>query len=86
MELGSSSRPLDFSHWEAECAALISETDPIRLAERVSALETAIFNRLQELPKEDTSDGELSAIRSVINVLRTIREEKLCFLKLRKEA
>ena len=47
-----SATPLAFPSWQREYEALVSETDDDRIPERASALETALFNREQELPHD----------------------------------
>jgi hypothetical protein len=74
-----SATPLAFPHWQRKYEALVSEIDENRITQCATALETAIFCRLQELPKNPSSSIERAAIRAAVVTLRTIQVEKLGF-------
>ena len=76
-----SATPLVFPHWQRQYEALVSETDDKRLPERITALETVIFARLQELARDRYTTTERAAIQAAITTLRTIQEGKLGFPK-----
>jgi hypothetical protein len=81
-----SATPLAFPSWQREYEALVSETDDDRIPERASTLETALFNREQELPHDAYASTERVAIDAATRTLRTIQEEKLGFPKWEKRA
>jgi hypothetical protein len=49
MELNSRSSKTLYPEWQAEYQAALLELDPKTLFERITAAETAIFNRLQAM-------------------------------------
>jgi hypothetical protein len=68
----------DFPHWQREYEALISETDEARLPELATALEHALFERMQILGNKHGTIEE-KAIQAAIKTLRRVQEEKLNF-------
>jgi hypothetical protein len=76
-----SSMPFDFPHWQREYEALISETDDKRLAERATALENALFLRLQSPAQHAYPTAEDVAIKVAFRKLHNIQEQRLGFHK-----
>lgn len=68
---------LDFPAWQAELEAVIREADPGRLKLRVSVLEKAIFDRVQEIAGRTGYEDERHAIDNAIHKLREIQRDKL---------
>ena len=68
-----------YPEWQAEYQAALLELDPKRLFERVTAAETAIFNRLQAM--SHTSDGyaEQQAIEDALANLGVLKKDNLGF-------
>jgi hypothetical protein len=70
-----------FPYWQREYEALISETDDKRLLELATALEDALFLRLQQLPHHAYPTAEDVAIKAALRKLRTVQEQRLGFPK-----
>jgi hypothetical protein len=68
--------------WQLAIEASLNEPDPEKLLERVHAVETAIFDRLQELAQnaEDTSsEAERQAITDALKTLLVLKRDNLGF-------
>jgi hypothetical protein len=66
-----------FPKWQPLYNAVIAESDPTKLREKASALETAIFNRFQELAEESDHHTERDALHLAVDNLKHIQETKL---------
>lgn len=66
-----------FPQWQREYENAIAETDPTKLKEKAEALETAIFNRFQELAGLDDHATERDALNLAVDNLRHIQQTKL---------
>jgi hypothetical protein len=78
----SSPSNLRYPAWQREYDAALQEADPKKLLERVHAVESAIFNRLQELAQtsENTDHkAEEQAIAEALTTLRVVKRDKLQF-------
>jgi len=78
----SSPSNLRYPAWQREYEASLHEPDPRKLLERVHAVETAIFSRLQELAQtsENTDHkAEEQAIAEALRTLRVLKRDKLQF-------
>jgi hypothetical protein len=65
--------------WQPEFLAALVEIEPKQLLERVTAAETAIFNRLQALSQSTDSRSERQAIQDALASLRVIKRDSLGF-------
>jgi hypothetical protein len=78
----SSPSNLRYPAWQREYDAALQEADPKKLLELVHAVESAIFNRLQELAQtsENTDHkAEEQAIAEALTTLRVVKRDKLQF-------
>jgi hypothetical protein len=66
-----------FPKWQPLYNAVITESDATKLREKAAALETAIFNRFQELAGESDHHTERDALHLVVDNLKHIQETKL---------
>jgi len=65
--------------WQHEYAAAVLELDRKKLAERVAASETAIFNRLQTISQSSDHQAERQAIEDALAALRVLKRDELGF-------
>jgi hypothetical protein len=65
--------------WQPEFLAALVEIEPKQLLERVTAAETAIFNRLQALSHSADTRAERQAIEDALASLRVIKRDSLGF-------
>ena len=68
-----------YPEWQAEYQAALLELDPKRLFERVTAAETAIFNRLQAMSQNSDGHAERRAIEDALAALRVLKRDGLGF-------
>jgi len=68
-----------YPEWQNEYAAALLETTSQKLAERVEAAETAIFNRLQTISQSSDHRAEHQAIEDALAALRVLKRENLGF-------
>ena len=64
-----------YPEWQHEFRAALLELDRKKLLERVTAAETAIFNRIQAISPEHAAERQ--AIEDALANLRVIRRENL---------
>jgi hypothetical protein len=76
---------LRFPVWEQPYQEARKEPNPEKLSERVTAAETAIFRRLQELGNLSEENSETIAIQDALNVLFTMKNEELNWERLFQE-
>jgi len=80
MDPSSSSPKILYPEWQHEYLAALVELDPKTLFERVTAAETAIFNRLQAIShNSDSHTGERRAIEDALAGLRSLKRDNLGF-------
>ena len=65
------------SRWQNAYQAALWELDPKKLLERVTAAETAIFNRIQALLQDPDHAAELQTIEEALASLRVLRRDNL---------
>ena len=65
--------------WRKHYEAVLLEFDPAKLTNLVAFAETAIFFRLQRLPKCRETQQERRAIEDAVSALYTIKKEILKF-------
>ena len=65
--------------WQHEYQAAVLELDRKKLAERVAASETAIFNRLQTISQSSDHQAERQAIEDALAALRVLKRDELGF-------
>jgi hypothetical protein len=65
--------------WEKAYRNAINESDPSKLAGKVMAAETAIFERSKEIRQSADDNTEKKAIRDALDALLAIKNEKLNF-------
>ena len=65
--------------WRAIYANAVAEKNPEKLREKVTAAETAIFQRLQELTQESDSSGERSDLQKAAEALLALKTNTLKF-------
>jgi hypothetical protein len=75
----SPSSKILYPEWQAEYQAALLELDPKTLFERVTAAETAIFNRLQAMSHTSDGHAERQAIEDALASLRVLKRDKLRF-------
>jgi hypothetical protein len=68
-----------YLEWQPAYLAALLELDPKRLFERVTAAETAIFNRLQAMSRNSDGKAERQAIEDALASLRVLKKDKLGF-------
>jgi hypothetical protein len=76
---GSPSSKILYPEWQAEYQAALLELDPKTLFERVTAAETAIFNRLQAISHNSDGHAERQAIEDALAALRVLKRGGLGF-------
>ena len=79
MDPSSPSPKILYPEWQAEYQAALLELDPKRLFERVTAAETAIFNRLQAISHTLDGHAERQAIEDALSSLRVLKRDNLGF-------
>jgi hypothetical protein len=79
MDPSSPSSKILYPEWQAEYQAALLELDPKRLFGRVTAAETAIFNRLQAMSPTSDGHAERQAIEDALASLRVLKRENLGF-------
>ena len=79
MAADDSSLHILYPHWQNEYAAAVLEPDRKKLAERVAASETAIFNRLQTISQSSDHQAERQAIEDALAALRVLKRDELGF-------
>jgi hypothetical protein len=79
MEPNSPPSKILYPDWQAEYQAALLELDPKTLFERVTAAETAIFNRLQAMSHTADGHAEQQAIEDALASLRVLKRENLGF-------
>ncbi len=79
MDPSSPSSKILYPEWQAEYQAALLELDPKRLFERVTAAETAIFNRLQAISHYSDGHAERQAIEDALASLRVLKRDNLGF-------
>jgi len=65
--------------WQKAARDALEERDPQKLADKVSAAETVILERLQEIRNSPNHDSERAAIRDALQALLTHKNRKLNF-------
>ena len=79
LEPSSSSSKILYPEWQHEYFAAIVDLDPKTLFDRVTAAETAIFNRLQAISHDPNSHAERQAIADAVAGLRILKRDNLGF-------
>jgi hypothetical protein len=79
MDPSSPSSKILYPEWQAEYQAALLELDPKKLFERVTAAETAIFNRLQAMSHTSDGHAERQAIEDALASLRVLKRDNLGF-------
>ncbi len=79
LEPSSSSSKILYPEWQHEYFAAIVDLDPQTLFDRVTAAETAIFNRLQAISHDPNSHAERQAIADAVASLRILKRDNLGF-------
>jgi len=68
-----------YPEWQHLYLAALVELDPKTLLERVTAAETAIFNRLQGISQNPDNHAERQAIDDALASLRILKRDNLGF-------
>ena len=76
-EVNSPSPKILYPEWQNAYQAALLELDRKKLLERVTAAETAIFNRIQALLQDPDHAAELQAIEDALASLRVLRRDNL---------
>jgi len=66
-----------YPEWQHEYEAAVLELDPKKVLERLTAAETAIFNRLQAMSHSSGCAGERQAIENAQAMLRVLKRGNL---------
>jgi hypothetical protein len=74
-----SDNELKYPAWQVPLQDVILEFNLERLPGRIQQVETLIFERLQELQLSNDGAGERQAINDGLDLLRTIKRERLDF-------
>lgn len=70
---------LEYPKWQAPLQAAILEFNLDRLPAKIYRVETLIFERLQQLELSNDGAGEHRAINDALELLRTVKRERLQF-------
>ena len=70
---------IPYPDWQYEYHAAFVELDRDKLAERIAAAETAIFNRLQAISQSPDHRTEHEAIKDAVAALRMLKRDELNF-------
>ena len=70
---------IPYPEWQNEYEAALGEPDREKLAERVTAAETAIFVRLQAISQSADHRAEHQAIENAAAILHVLKRDKLGF-------
>jgi hypothetical protein len=70
---------LKYPKWQTSLQDAILEFDRERLVEKIQKVETAAFERLQELSSDSDHHGERQAIADAFSTLRVLKKDKLCY-------
>ncbi len=81
----SPSPEIIYPQWQNEYKTALLEVDREKLAERVEAAETAIFQRLQQISQNSVHQAERQAIEDAVAGLRILKEGQSGFSRLGKE-
>lgn len=65
--------------WSQTFSEAVTEKDPQKLREKVSAAEAAIFHRLQDLAQSDGAEAEIIALRKASDILLSLKTDVLKF-------
>jgi hypothetical protein len=65
--------------WSQTFSEAVTEEDPQKLREKVSAAEAAIFHRLQDLAQSDGAEAEIIALRKASDILLSLKTDVLKF-------
>jgi hypothetical protein len=76
---------IPYPEWQTEYQSALVELDREKLAKRVEASETAIFNRLQAISESSDHQAERQAIEDALTALRVLKRESLGFPDWKKE-
>ena len=79
MNPNASSPKILYPEWQHAYLAALVELDRKTLLERVTAAETAIFNRLQAISQNSDSHAERQAIEDALASLRVLKRDNLGF-------
>lgn len=72
-------RVLRYPEWQPEFEAVLKTSEREELEQRLTVLETVIFNRMQELAGRPNCEDERHAMESAVAIMRQIQCEKLGF-------
>jgi hypothetical protein len=70
---------LKYPDWQVPLQEVILELDLHKLPGKIQQVETLIFERLQQLRISKNGAGEREAINDSLDVLRTVKRERLQF-------
>jgi hypothetical protein len=70
---------LRYPEWQKTYHDALLELNPQKLVQRVSAAETAVLSRLQEIRLSSDRYAEIQAIEDAINGLRVLKNETVIF-------
>jgi hypothetical protein len=70
---------LEYPKWQAPVQDAIVEFNLDKLPAKIYRAETLIFERLQQLHASDGGAGERQAINNALEILRTLKRERLQF-------
>jgi len=70
---------LEYPRWQAPLQDAILEFNLDKLPAKIYLVETLIFERLQHLQIASNGSGERHAINDALEVLRTLKRERLQF-------
>jgi hypothetical protein len=66
-----------YPHWQTEYEVAVAELDRHKLLDRISAAETAISNRLQQLSHDSNHHVERQVIADALASLRVLKKNGL---------
>jgi hypothetical protein len=69
--------PLKFPQWQAPLQDLILEFDPVKLAEKIRAVEALLFARLQQLDHETQNRDEKIALQDALSIVRIMKRDRI---------
>ena len=77
MNTGARKSDLKYPGWQEPLREALMEFDPHQFKARLSAAETAIFDRLQVVPQTREYRAERQAIEDALNSLRVLKTQRL---------
>ena len=69
--------PLKFPQWQAPLQDVILEFDPVKLTEKIRAVEALLLARLQQLNHAAENRDEKIAVQDALSIVRIMKRDRL---------